>query len=115
MATNFNTSGFLSYSGPSRASADDPRITYSAGCTWWGRIQDTKCYNNIPGCPHCGSPLYEMPSIDHWNASVHQYATENNDPLYPDFITWLKQQRCQPLSQGGASIMRRMFDRSTEL
>lgn len=68
----------------------DKRIVYGARCLWWGSIHEVKEITGygIPGCPHCGSPLFEVDSIETWNAGIEKYS--KNDPQYAQFVDWLR-------------------------
>lgn len=88
---------------------NDTRYCYSATCTWNGPIQETKPVNGIPGCPHCGSPLYEVATPKVWWDSVDKYAREKPDPEYMNFMWWLRQiskTECTPLRPDGYQRMR---------
>lgn len=84
---------------------------YGSRCTWWGRIQDTFSVRNLPCCPHCKCPLFEMTTEEAWIAAAKAHGEKVNDPLYHEFIKWSKGMKC---GQTYAELRRR-FDRATEL
>lgn len=83
--------------------ATDPRIVYGARCTWWGAIDQAApgrplgaiegalagAVGGIPGCPHCGGPLFEVVDEATWWAGVDKHEAER-DPGYRGFIEWLR-------------------------
>lgn len=51
---------------------EDPRIVYSALCTWWAPIADAgQTGNGLPCCPHCESPLFEAATRADFEAGMH--------------------------------------------
>lgn len=65
----------------------DQRIVYGI-CTWWDSIDKAANKDGLPCCPHCGSPLFEMSSIEEWNSKVNEH--EKKDPGYAKFVEWLR-------------------------
>lgn len=74
----------------------DTRIVYGYFCTWWDSIDkcgktepNKKTGISIPCCPHCGSPLLEVDSLEEWESKVR--ATEPTRwPNYVGFMRWLR-------------------------
>jgi hypothetical protein len=67
----------------------ETRYTYGAQCTWHGSIGETASgKGNLPVCPICFNVLFEC-TKEQWDEGVAQYAKENNESLYPDFINFL--------------------------
>ncbi len=64
----------------------DERIIYGF-CTWWDSI-DKAGDKGIPCCPKCKSNLFEMESIEIWNAKVAGF--DYNHKGYKNFIDWLR-------------------------
>jgi hypothetical protein len=65
------------------------RIAYGAACTWWDSIDKVgNTESGLPCCPHCGSVLFEVPSIAAWRIGVDRYAAEKNDPSYAAMVAW---------------------------
>ena len=93
----------------------DQRFVYSTFCTFHGPIQQARpAMFGIPGCPSCGSPLFEMPSQDHWDRQISEYAAKKNDPDYPAFMKWFGAQRpCRPFrTQADFDALRAEFNAS---
>jgi hypothetical protein len=68
----------------------DTRVVYGATCSWWDTIDKAgSTVGGLPGCPHCGGPLYEVPTEAEWWAGVYK-KVEVDDPDYGEFITWLR-------------------------
>jgi len=94
------------------------RIVYGAVCTWWGGIADVglkpfageAVKGNLPVCPHCGRPLFEMASLAEWDEGVRRYAEKSGDADYPAFVAWLRGRPCLSRARGGWDEMRRRFD-----
>ncbi|MCC8949310.1 hypothetical protein H8A97_30465 [Bradyrhizobium sp. Arg62] len=81
---------------------EDTRIVYGFRCVWWDGIEKVGSkgqgpLGGLPCCPHCGSPLFEMPSPKEWWDGVERHQA-NGHPGYRDFIEWLKG-RCFPTVQ----------------
>lgn len=69
----------------------DTRIVYSANCTWWDSIDKVskKPGSNLPCCPHCGSVLFESPTIEDWWEDIDGWEKRNH-PGYRGFMEWLR-------------------------
>nr|WP_294577496.1 hypothetical protein [uncultured Rhodopila sp.] len=67
----------------------DTRFVYGARCTWFGPIAEIGKRGGIPACPHCGSPLYEMPNEAMWWRVVDKHEAAGN-PGYRAFVEWLR-------------------------
>jgi hypothetical protein len=68
------------------------RIVYGARCTWWDSIDKvghhkTSSGHNLPVCPHCGSPLFEVTNVDEWIRGVDRHET-NGNPGYRALTEW---------------------------
>lgn len=75
---------------PDNTEAPDTRVVYSINCSWWDSIDKCKINNaGLPGCPHCGSVLCEMPSEEVWWASVDRYEASGH-PGYRKMIEWMR-------------------------
>lgn len=73
----------------------DPRIVYGARCTWWDSIDKVgRTGSGLPGCPHCGSPLFETPDEATWWAGVGAYERDGH-PGYRELVEWGRG-RCLP-------------------
>ena len=73
---------------------EDTRVVFGFRCVWWSGIENVGRLrkdpaSRIPGCPHCGGPLMEVPSPAEWWSGVDQYEAEGH-PGYHSFIEWLK-------------------------
>jgi hypothetical protein len=72
----------------------DERIAYGARCAWWDSIHNVGV-KHIPGsggpglpcCPHCGSVLMEVPSIENWNQNMDKYEADGH-PGYRAMMEW---------------------------
>lgn len=71
------------------ARAPDQRIVYGAHCTWWDSIQRVGRRGNLPCCPHCGSPLFEMPSEAQFIDGARAYEASGH-PAYVSKLTWAR-------------------------
>lgn len=67
----------------------DARIVCGANCTWWGIIYDIAKRGGLPCCPHCGSMLYEYPSMTEWWASVDRFEAAGHAG-YHKLIEWTR-------------------------
>lgn len=90
----------------------DTRIAYGTRCSWWDSIDKvgkTPPHNgiSIPCCPHCGSPLFEVPDEQSWFAGVDKHDAKN--PGYRAFVEWLRG-RCFPNYQDARAV----YDRETQ-
>ena len=76
----------------------DKRFCYSATCTWFGSIYETKqLETGIPCCPHCRGVLFELPQEKEWWEAIDVYET-NNEVGYRAMWEWQREQkRCFPL------------------
>lgn len=74
----------------------DTRVVYGARCLWWDSID--KCGrvpgSGLPGCPHCGSVLYEVPSDAEWWNGARKYEASGN-PGYVAMLKWSRG-KCYP-------------------
>ncbi len=54
-------------------------VVYGVGCVWWDSI-DKAVLNGagLPSCPHCGSLLMQVPSIEAWWRGVDKFEAEGN-------------------------------------
>ncbi len=80
--------------GPKPITEPDPRIVYSAGCSWWDSIENAtvnaRSPHGLPACPGCGSPLFEIDSEAEWWRQVDHHAEVTEDPEYRPMIEWLR-------------------------
>lgn len=92
--------------------AIDNRHTYSVSCSWNGPIAEVGNNAGLPGCPHCGSMLFEGATSE-WNQSVNDYAEKVNDIQYPVFMRWLSTRgKCSPLRcPADLVVLREEFDK----
>ena len=73
----------------------DTRIVYGALCTWWDGIDNVGLLpagpsgHRLPCCPHCASPLFELPNEDQWWSQVEAHEKAGH-PGYRAFIEWLR-------------------------
>lgn len=78
--------------------AKNPKIVYGAACVWWDyiwncgktqpmRARPTGELHSLPCCPHCGSVLFEVPSIEEWNKSMEQFEKDGH-PGYVAMMNW---------------------------
>lgn len=71
----------------------DTRIVYGMRGTWWDSIDKVghappgPSGHSIPICPCCGSPLFEMDSIEQWWAQVDAYEAKGH-PGYRAMTEW---------------------------
>jgi hypothetical protein len=77
------------------------QYVYGAVCTWHGPIEETTLIGRpgieIPGCPHCGGVLYQLPDRVVWEGGLKRFAAQNPDvPHYERFIASLNSP-CRPL------------------
>jgi alkyl hydroperoxide reductase subunit AhpF len=81
----------------------DTRVVYGARCFWWGDIQDvgllkmpgeSAIRGDLPCCPHCRSPLFEVDDEATFLAGAEKYEADGH-PGYVEFIKWSKG-RCFP-------------------
>ncbi len=79
-----------------RYQSTDTRIVYGMRCVWWGGIEDVGKMPGtdgplgaLPCCPHCHSPLMELPTPAHWWDGVQKHEA-NGHPGYRAFIEWQK-------------------------
>jgi len=72
--------------------AEDARIVYGVGCTWWGSIYEVakRERSGLPCCPECGGMLMEVESQEVWDENVQSYADSVGDSGYPAYIAWLR-------------------------
>ena len=80
----------------------DTRYCYSATCTWHGSIYEVvKGYEGLPGCPHCGSVLYEYKSREEWKEQAKKFAEQFKEDslrhIYPLWLESLRRGHCIPL------------------
>lgn len=68
---------------------NDPRIVYGAICTWWESIDKVAIDRNLPVCPHCKRPLFEIENMERWNADIKAYEHDGH-PGYSKFMKWLR-------------------------
>jgi hypothetical protein len=52
--------------------------------------------HGLPACPKCGGVLFEMESKQEWDGLVEKYSTENDEPLYSEFVESLREGPCKP-------------------
>jgi hypothetical protein len=82
--------------------ASDQRVVCGVQCTWWDDIDKVTVIPNrtgshgkpLPGCPHCHSPLFQVPSKTDWWKTMLQYELRGHHG-YTEFIWWLRG-RCFP-------------------
>lgn len=75
----------------------DTRYCYGAVCTWHGPIKHTINSSGIPGCPHCGGPLFQMESKEEWDSKAKEFGEDQDLPFYFDWINQLNKYGCIPL------------------
>lgn len=69
------------------------RIVYGAFCSWWdsidkvGKTSPRSPDVSIPCCPHCGSPLYEMPNDTAWFNAIDAFEKQGNSG-YRAMVEW---------------------------
>lgn len=79
------------------------RIVYGTRCSWWETIDKiATTYTGLPICPHCRSPLFEVESIEVWQAGVDQF--DKDHPGYADMIAWSRGQ-CIPALHGSGPLV----------
>ncbi len=89
---------------PAAQGSGDRRIAYGARCTWWDSIdkvgrrhveqfagaglegKGTRQRYPLPCCPVCSGMLFEVDSIETWNAGVAKQ--ETTSPGYTALIEW---------------------------
>jgi hypothetical protein len=81
---------------------NDKRIVYGASCTWWGSIEDagsmtTSRGMQLPCCPHCEKPLFEIGSEEMFIAAATTYEKQCH-PGYLDMLNWARG-KCFPSIQ----------------
>lgn len=70
--------------------SDDPRIVYSARCSWWDSIDKTaKTSSGLPCCPNCHSVLFEIENIEAWWTAVDHFEKSSHKG-YRKFVEWLR-------------------------
>jgi len=71
----------------------DERIVYGARCVWWDSIDKASKTKDskfaLPCCPHCGSVLFEVPSIEGWMDSVDAHEKKGH-PGYRKLVEWCR-------------------------
>ncbi len=74
----------------------DERVVYAARCTWWDLVGNAarRADMGIPCCPHCGSVLFEVASLEEWWEGAEQ-AELTGSIGWQDFLEWL-QGKCRP-------------------
>lgn len=78
----------------------DTRIAYGATCLWWDTIDKVGTngkgpIGGLPCCPICKGVLFEVSSMQEWDAGITKYAIKNSDTTYPAFMQWLRG-KCRP-------------------
>lgn len=78
----------------------DARIVSGARCTWWDSIDKagkipprsgSAILSGMPCCPFCGRVLFEVASIEEWNANVERYCAQADAiPNYRALISWMR-------------------------
>lgn len=66
----------------------DRRYCYGFRCSWHGPIQEVGRIpgTNIPGCPHCGCGLFELPTAQEWWDGATEH--EKTHPGYVKMLLW---------------------------
>lgn len=87
-------------------------VVYGANCAWWDTIDkvatlDTPTGHGLPCCPYCRSVLMQTEQ-PRWWIDVERYAAERPDPLYPDFIRWLRG-KCFPSIRDARAVFEAVF------
>lgn len=72
----------------------DGRVVYGMRCTWWDTIEKVALTPpdngvQIPCCPQCGSPLFEVPSIYDWWNGAEKYQANGHEG-YVDELRWTR-------------------------
>lgn len=89
----------------------DTRIVSGARCTWWDSIDKAgKTSSGLPGCPHCGSPLFETSSIEAWNKGVQEYEAAGH-PGYAKRIAWMRGKCYRNLDEANKAYENELFDK----
>ena len=66
------------------------RVVYGVNCVWWDTIDKVDAKESgLPCCPHCGSVLMEVPSLENWWTSVDKHQ-ENGHPGYHALMEWMR-------------------------
>jgi len=102
------------------ATVRDDRIVYGLRCTWWDGIEKVgrlgkrpREVETIPGCPHCGSGLFEMPTPEVWWDGVVKYEADGHDG-YRSFVEWMKG-KCFPNIQAAQAAYQAKPGRTVKL
>lgn len=71
-----------------QTSAETQRVVYGAACSWWDTIDKAGQIRGggLPGCPFCGSPLFEIASETEWWDQID--AVEESG--YRELIKWMR-------------------------
>jgi hypothetical protein len=74
-----------------RSTGNDTRVVYGAHCSWWDSIDNAGRVpgSSLPGCPYCGSPLYEAPNIDEYLKGAYERGDD-----YVAMLMWLRGREC---------------------
>jgi len=68
----------------------DKRVVYGANCVWWDTIDKVAAKESgLPCCPHCGSVLMEVPTLESWWNNVDEHEKKGN-PGYRDMMEWMR-------------------------
>ncbi|MEW6256544.1 MAG: hypothetical protein AB1592_11355 [Pseudomonadota bacterium] len=73
---------------------EDTRVAFGVRCVWWDGIANVGRRGNLPACPRCGGPLFEVPDEATWFGGVDQHEA-NGNPGYRAFIEW-QRGKCFP-------------------
>ena len=75
----------------------ETRILYGKNCTWWGTIDETDVVEgfNIPCCPVCTGPLFEVQDMEEWVEKLDLCEKHKTD--YKKMILWGKGQCFQTI------------------
>ena len=71
--------------------SNDTRIVYGARCLWWDSIDKVSHVGSsrLPCCPHCGSVLFECPTLDDFMKGAAEYEQQGH-PDYQNQLKWMR-------------------------
>lgn len=71
------------------ARLSNKRVVYGINCVWWDTIGKVaiKEGTGLPCCPHCGSVLMEIDSLETWWANVAEYENSGHSG-YQGMMEW---------------------------
>jgi hypothetical protein len=79
------------------------KVVYGADCMWWDTIDKVAINKSDPPCcPHCGSALFEVESIEKWWEGADAYE-KANQPGYRKFLEWSRGKCFKTFDEGWAA------------